>query len=77
MQKKKQIGLRSLAMVLDRADEDNSHVVSDECFEQALNSYGIFMKKIELQALVKRFDTRGDGKSINICDYMSALREPL
>ena len=37
----------------------------------------LFMKKVELQALVKRFDTRGDGKSINVCEYMAALREPL
>ena len=37
LQKKPQIGLRSLAMILEKCD---SNVISCEQFEQALNSYG-------------------------------------
>ena len=45
-------------------------------FEQALASFGIFPKKVELQSLMKFYDIDGDG-SISYNEFLSGLREEL
>ena len=39
-------------------------------------AFGIFPKKVELQALVKFYDVDGDG-NISYDEFLSGLREPL
>lgn len=45
-------------------------------FEQALGSFGIFPKKVELQSLIKFYDINGDGQ-IGYEEFLSGLRENL
>ena len=45
-------------------------------FEQAMAAFGIFPKKVELQALVKFYDVDGDG-SISYEEFLSGLRDEL
>ena len=45
-------------------------------FEQALAAFGIFPKKVELQALMKFYDVDGDG-NISYDEFLSGLREEL
>jgi len=45
-------------------------------FEQALNAFGIFPKKVETQALMRHYDVDGDG-NINFEEFMSGLRDEL
>ena len=45
-------------------------------FEQAMAAFGIFPKKVELQALVKFYDVDGDG-NISYDEFLSGLRDPL
>lgn len=45
-------------------------------FEQAMAAFGIFPKKVELQALVKFYDVDQDG-NISYDEFLSGLREPL
>jgi len=45
-------------------------------FEQAMAAFGIFPKKVELQALVKFYDVDGDG-NISYEEFLSGLRDPL
>jgi Ca2+-binding EF-hand superfamily protein len=50
----------------------NGKLELDE-FEAALNSYGMFLKKYEAQALIKYFDKDGD-KCINFHEFIGALQ---
>ena len=45
-------------------------------FEQAMAAFGLFPKKVELQALVKFYDVDQDG-NISYEEFLSGLREPL
>ena len=45
-------------------------------FEQAMAAFGIFPKKVELQALVKFYDVDGDG-NISYEEFLSGLRDEL
>ena len=45
-------------------------------FEQALAAFGIFPKKVELQALVKFYDIDQDG-NISYDEFLSGLRDEL
>ena len=45
-------------------------------FEQALAAFGIFPKKVEIQALMKFYDVDGDG-NISYDEFLSGLREEL
>lgn len=45
-------------------------------FEQALAAYGIFPKKVELQALMKFYDIDGDG-NVSYDEFLSGMREEL
>jgi len=45
-------------------------------FEQALAAFGIFPKKVELQALMRFYDVDGDG-NISYDEFISGLRDEL
>jgi len=45
-------------------------------FEQALSAFGLFPKKVELQALIKYYDTDGNG-TINFEEFVRGLRDDL
>jgi len=45
-------------------------------FEQALAAFGLFPKKVELQALIKFYDTDGDG-NVSYDEFISGLRDEL
>ena len=45
-------------------------------FEQALAAFGLFPKKVELQALMKFYDVDGDG-NITYDEFLSGLRDEL
>ena len=45
-------------------------------FEQALAAFGLFPKKVELQALMKFYDVDGDG-NVTYDEFLSGLRDEL
>lgn len=45
-------------------------------FEQALAAFGIFPKKVELQALMKYYDVNGDGH-ISYEEFLNGLKDEL
>mmetsp|Transcript_29256 Transcript_29256/g.21780 ORF Transcript_29256/g.21780 Transcript_29256/m.21780 type:complete len:80 (+) Transcript_29256:58-297(+) len=45
-------------------------------FEQALAAFGLFPKKVELQALMKYYDIDGDG-NVSYEEFLRGLREEL
>lgn len=45
-------------------------------FEQALAAFGLFPKKVEIQALMKFYDVDGDG-NVSYDEFLSGLREEL
>jgi len=47
-----------------------------EEFEKGLASFGFFLKKIDLQTLIKYYDKDGDG-SLNFEEFIGGIREPL
>jgi len=53
----------------------NNKLDKDE-FEQALAAFGIFPKKVELQALMRFYDVDGDG-NIGYEEFISGLRDEL
>ena len=57
-------------------DFDGSKNLDPQEFEQALAAFGIFPKKVELQALLKWYDINGDGK-IGYEEFLSGLKEDL
>ena len=45
-------------------------------FEQALNAFGIFVKKVELQALMKYYDVNQDG-NVSYDEFLNGLKDEL
>lgn len=70
------IGIRSLAIIFRQMDNNGNKKLDIEEFTQALNTFGIFAKVCEVQALMKFFDTNGDG-NIGYEEFVSGLRIPL
>lgn len=57
-------------------DFNGNHKLDSQEFEQALAAFGIFPKKVELQALIKYYDTDGDG-CIHYNEFLSGLKDDL
>jgi Ca2+-binding EF-hand superfamily protein len=57
-------------------DVNGSNKLDAYEFEQALAAFGIFPKKVELQALVKFYDIDGDGH-ISYDEFMNGLQDDL
>jgi len=57
-------------------DNNGNKKLDSSEFEQALAAFGLFPKKVELQALIKFYDVDGDG-NITYDEFLSGLREEL
>ena len=69
-------GIRSLRRIFKHMDFNGSKTLDAQEFEQALAAYGLFPKKVELQALMKYYDINADG-SISFDEFMSGLKDEL
>lgn len=69
-------GIRSLRRIFNQMDFDGSKSLDAQEFEQALAAFGIFPKKVELQALMKYYDINQDGR-ISYDEFLSGLKEDL
>ena len=76
VQAKGGVGIRSLRRIFNQMDFNGNKKLDAAEFEQALASFGIFPKKVELQSLIKFYDVDGDG-SISYNEFLSGLREEL
>jgi len=76
IQQKGGVGLRSLKVIFRRMDFNGNKKLDTSEFEQALAAFGIFPKKVELQALMKHYDVDGDG-SIGYEEFIRGLRDEL
>jgi len=76
-----------LANIFSRADKSGNGKLNQNEFEAALNEFGydrnffnslysIFLKIVEIQALMKLYDKNGDG-SISFTEFIEGLRELL
>lgn len=76
IQQKGGVGIRALRRIFMQMDFNGNKKLDASEFEQALAAYGIFPKKVELQALMKFYDIDGDG-NITYEEFLSGLREEL
>jgi len=76
VQQKGGVGIRSLRRIFNQMDFNGNKKLDCQEFEQALASFGIFPKKVELQALMKFYDVDGDG-SITYDEFLSGLKDEL
>jgi len=57
-------------------DQNGNKKLNIEEFTNALNTFGIFPKIVEVQALMKFYDVNGDG-NISFEEFLRGLRSPL
>ena len=57
-------------------DFNGSKTLDQQEFEQALAAYGLFPKKVELQALMKYYDVNQDG-SVSFDEFISGMKDEL
>lgn len=76
LQTKGGVGLRSLKNIFKRMDSNGNNKLDISEFEQALAAFGLFPKKVELQALMKYYDLDNDG-NISYEEFMHGLRNEL
>jgi len=76
IQQKGGVGLRTLKVIFNRMDFNGNKKLDSSEFEQALAAFGIFPKKVELQALMRFYDVDGDG-NISYDEFISGLRDEL
>lgn len=70
------VGIRSLGIIFKRMDFNGNKKLDIGEFEQALAAFGLFPKKVELQALMKFYDVDGDG-NIGYEEFVRGLRDEL
>ncbi len=68
--------MRTLKVIFDRMDFNGNGKLDFKEFEAALGAFGLFLKVVEIQALIKYYDKDGDG-SISYEEFISGLREEL
>lgn len=76
IQQKGGVGIRGLRRIFNQMDFNGNKSLDSQEFEQALASFGIFPKKVELQALMKFYDVNGDG-NISYDEFLSGLKDDL
>lgn len=76
IQKRGGIGIRSLGVIFRRMDNNGNKKLDQAEFTEALATYGIFPKVVEIQALMKYYDVDGDG-NITYEEFIRGLRDPL
>jgi len=69
-------GVRSLRRIFNHMDFNKSKTLDAQEFEQALAAYGLFPKKVELQALMKYYDISGDG-NISFEEFLNGIKDEL
>jgi len=76
IQKRGGIGIRSLGVIFRRMDFNGNRKLNQQEFAEALATFGLFPKIVEIQALMKFYDVDGDG---NVCyeEFIRGLRDPL
>lgn len=74
IQTKGGIGVRSLKHIFKRMDTNGNKSLDISEFEQALAAFGLFPKKVELQALMKFYDVNRDG-SVSYEEFLTGLRD--
>lgn len=70
------LGLRNLKRTLKQFDYNGNGKLDTTEFEQALAAFGLFPKKVELQALMKYYDIDGDG-NVTYEEFLRGLRDEL
>lgn len=70
------LGIRSIGVIFRRMDTNGNKKLNQEEFTEALATFGIFPKVVEIQALMKYYDIDGDG-NITYEEFIRGLREPL
>ena len=76
IQKRGGIGIRSLGVIFRRMDNNGNRKLDQGEFTEALATYGLFPKVVEIQALMKYYDVDGDG-NITYEEFIRGLRDPL
>lgn len=76
VQQKGGVGIRSLRRIFRQMDFNGNKKLDAGEFEQALAAFGLFPKKVEIQALMKFYDVDGDG-NISYDEFLSGLRDEL
>jgi len=76
IQQKGGVGIRSLKRIFDRMDFNGNKKLDSGEFEQALAAFGLFPKKVELQALMKFYDIDNDG-NVSYEEFLRGLRDEL
>ena len=70
------LGIRSIGRIFRRMDHNGNKKLDIGEFEEALATFGLFPKKVDLQALMKFYDIDGDG-NITYEEFIRGLRNPL
>lgn len=70
------IGIRTLGLIFKRMDFNGNKKLDSSEFEQALAAFGLFPKKVEIQALMAFYDVDGDG-NITYEEFLRGLRDEL
>ena len=70
------LGIRSIGRIFRRMDHNGNKKLDIGEFEEALATFGLFPKKVDLQALMKYYDIDGDG-NISYEEFIRGLRNPL
>lgn len=76
IQQKGGVGIRGLRRIFNQMDFNGNKKLDSQEFEQALAAFGIFPKKVEIQALMKFYDVDGDG-NISYDEFVSGLKDEL
>lgn len=76
IQQKGGVGIRAMRRIFNQMDVNGNKKLDVSEFEQALAGYGIFLKKVELQALMKFYDVDQDG-NISFEEFLNGLKEDL
>ena len=76
IQKRGGIGIRSLGVIFRRMDTNGNRKLDQQEFTEALATFGLFPKVVEIQALMRFYDVDGDG-NITYEEFIRGLRDPL
>jgi Ca2+-binding EF-hand superfamily protein len=70
------LGIRTLGLIFKRMDFNGNKKLDASEFEQALAAFGLFPKKVEVQALMAYYDVDQDG-NITYEEFLRGLRDEL
>jgi hypothetical protein len=76
LKKKGGIGIKSLYYIFKKMDFNGNKKLDQQEFTDALGQFGFFPKIVDIQALMKYFDTNNDG-NITYEEFLKGLRESM